>query len=395
MDWFCILQGEQHGPLAIEALIAWIRQGKLKPDDHVWTEAFGDSWRQVRDVPELNPPVLSAPVQHPARATDAQPVYKTPLTGVPGNRPHFRVAVQEAWDRMVLLLFKPGDPVRWLSIGFCAWIAIFSLMGGGVDLPTPKSAMTRFQQSPSMESLRAMYQQGYDQALTQLHATGLPLPLLLTGLVILMIAWALLSSWVRARGAFMLLHRWHQPDATIAQSWAVSRGLGRSLFLFRLLFNLAMLALLALIGVGAAFSVVLPLVAGVPWSDHMLLWMAVWLTVLLLHISLWGTAVLLLDEWVTPVMYWRRVGALAAWRTVLNLCNEQPTGVVIYLTLYPFVWLAAMLAVLAVCICTCCIACIGLFLPYVNALLLLPVLLFLRGLGISFMRQWRPDLPGL
>jgi len=35
----------------------------------------------------------------------------------------------------------------------------------------------------------------------------------------------------------MVIHRWHHPDATIAQSWVAGSGLGRSLFLFRLGFG--------------------------------------------------------------------------------------------------------------------------------------------------------------
>jgi hypothetical protein len=259
-------------------------------------------------------------------------------------------------------------------------------------LPTPKAALDNFQRAPSLETLREIYMQSYAQFMAHLQVLHLPLPLLLAGAGALLLAWWLFIVWVRARGAFMVLHRWHQPAATIAASWAVGSGLARSLFLFRLCLTGVMLALLALIGAGVAISIVPTLFAGVAITERQVLWLAFWALALITHLAVWGTIEMVLNCWVTPIMYWRRVGALAAWRVALDFCDERPGGVIIFLTLYPWVWLAALLGVLFVCICTCCIGCVGLCIPYINAVLLLPAILFLRGIGIAFMRQWRPDL---
>lgn len=101
MDWYCIVNGSQQGPMDSSEVVALLRDGRLTPQDYVWTPAFGDQWRRAADVPEfaVPPPMASAPVA-------SEPVAQTPLTGVPGNRPFFRAAVGHAWDRMVSVLFR-------------------------------------------------------------------------------------------------------------------------------------------------------------------------------------------------------------------------------------------------------------------------------------------------
>ena len=65
---------------------------------------------------------------------------------------------------------------------------------------------------------------------------------------------------------------------------------------------------------------------------------------------------------------------------------------VIYLAVLPLLGLAAAAATAALVLGTCCVAIIPLVIPYLRAVLLLPATLFFRGLGVSFLRQWRGDL---
>lgn len=394
MDWFCIINGDQRGPMGLDELTALIRTGVLKPDDYVWTHVFGDQWRLVRDVPELQP---AAAPQAPAAAAapevmDARPVFQTPLLGVHGQRPSFSDAMHAAWAYMVRILFKPLDLALWFGLGFCAWVAT---LGGsaGLDLPAPGDInLDKFKAQPTLETLREALQQGYNDMLAQLQSTGVPWVALCMLLGLLMLVWTVVACWLRSRGAFMLLHRWHHPHATVSQSWERGRVLGHSLFVFRLCFGCAMAVLAGLVSLGATFSVVLPLVHGIGLTQPILLWTFLWILALLLVAAAWGTVNMMVEQFVTPIMYWRRVGVMEAWRPVLALCNERPAAVVIYLTLYPLLAFAVLVAVLAAGLATCCLGCVLLLIPFLGAVLRLPMTVFLRGVGIHFLRQWRPDL---
>jgi hypothetical protein len=292
------------------------------------------------------------------------------------------------------MLFKPLDLARWFSLGFCAWVASLGSGGcSGTSFPDQNMFKNWKKQGGSDPGALVDNLQGQYRSFMDAHPglATMILALVVTGVVVV-IAWAVVSTWLRSRGAFMLVHRWHKPDDTVAQSWAAGRCLGRSLFIWRLVFGTLMLMLLGGLGIALVLTVVMPFIHLHELSPGGLAWLAGLGVGLLLLVACWCTVNLMLEEFVVPVMYWRRVGVLDAWRVVLAFCNEQPMAVMIYLMLWPLLMLAGVLAILALILCTCCIFCIPLLLPYVNQVALLPLTLFMRGVGISFLKQWRPDL---
>jgi hypothetical protein len=396
MDWYCIVRGEQRGPMELAELQELVRGGVVGPDDYVWTASFGSAWRRARDVPEMLPPAAPTATDPPAGPAGAAPVFearavfRTPLAGVPGRAPRTAAAIADAWERMAKLLFRPLDLARWFSIGFCAWLATLTLQDVLVIVPTPiRVDPARLQALQSAGSLRDLSRQSVHELTAAL--TGLT-PAQWAVFALVLAAGALAAQWVCARGAFALLHRWLHPEETVGAAWRAGRDLGRSLFLFRLGFGAAMLALTALAGVGAFASVAAPLLHGAAWSPEALTWLIVWVMVALLIVATWVSVLMLVDQFVVPVMYWRRVGVLEAWRPVWELCVEHPWPVVIYLAVLPLLGLAAAAATAALVLGTCCVAIIPLVIPYLRAVLLLPATLFFRGLGVSFLRQWRGDL---
>ncbi|MBS3734754.1 MAG: DUF4339 domain-containing protein [Phycisphaerae bacterium] len=39
-QWYCIVNGQQYGPVSEDALSGWIAQGRVTAADHVWREGF-------------------------------------------------------------------------------------------------------------------------------------------------------------------------------------------------------------------------------------------------------------------------------------------------------------------------------------------------------------------
>ena len=59
-QWFCKAQGEEHGPLSEEDLITWAREGRLGPDDLVWTDESSER-APAKDVKGLFPEKVGPP----------------------------------------------------------------------------------------------------------------------------------------------------------------------------------------------------------------------------------------------------------------------------------------------------------------------------------------------
>lgn len=64
-NWYYVQKGNRHGPVAIEALEAMVRNQELKTDDYVWKKGF-ENWKKVKEVDELN----TAPAEAQALAPE-------------------------------------------------------------------------------------------------------------------------------------------------------------------------------------------------------------------------------------------------------------------------------------------------------------------------------------
>ncbi|MCK4276912.1 MAG: DUF4339 domain-containing protein [Phycisphaerae bacterium] len=62
-QWYCVVAGKQHGPIAEEVLCQWAQQGRVGPGDLVWTEGMAE-WVPAGTVAALLtafPPVAGPP----------------------------------------------------------------------------------------------------------------------------------------------------------------------------------------------------------------------------------------------------------------------------------------------------------------------------------------------
>ncbi len=129
-QWYCFIGGQQYGPVSEDDLRAWIRQGRIKPADLVWTDGMSE-WAAAGSVPGLFGGGGSVPVQ-------ADNVYASPAggtgpstqlgTGFPiwvgtgGQTPNWELNTQA---REILR-------GRWgLAIGFCVLMILVQI---GVQL---------------------------------------------------------------------------------------------------------------------------------------------------------------------------------------------------------------------------------------------------------------------
>ncbi len=91
-QWYCLIGGQQYGPVAEEVLKTWIAQGRLGAADRVWRQGLSD-WQSVGNtfgIPATAvPPALphasaAAPPPVPPPMPPPQVVYMRPAPTAPG-----------------------------------------------------------------------------------------------------------------------------------------------------------------------------------------------------------------------------------------------------------------------------------------------------------------------
>ncbi len=380
--WYVVINGERRGPLSWEDLRACAARAELRGDDYVWTAAFGDAWRRAREVegllppPPLSPPPLSPPLPDAAAAL--------PPLSDDDHSPSCMLALQEAWARMMAVLFKPFDIALWLGIGLCAWFASVGRFDwtGLLDLKELAGNLQTGLAPGGWEETAAALSEAFKKRLVAVATFSA---------VALTALFSLVMMWVRARGALLFVDRWHRPRAPLAETWRALRQPGNSLFAMRLALTCGFVALLA---AGVAAGAALRVAERAAWSPALAAPRVLWAGGMLLAAAAWWVVAELDNQFVVPVMYWRRLGAAAAWRLVLGFCNRRPFALLRFLALRAGVEAAVAAGVALATLLTCCLFWVVRAIPYFGSVAYLPVTFFRRGLGLSYLRQWKPDLPG-
>ncbi len=407
--WFYVVRGDRKGPVSFEELRQLFRNGALSQADLVWQPDFGAEWKKIRDVPALMDPAVpplvnrstatlsTAPVITPemrrslgeTRGDDIPPDPRAddtvPLTGEPGETPRAMQALTLAWERMLAILFREISFVRWFGIGFCAWLAT---VGSGGHIRVFDSAMRDASRGAG---------RGMDKWLETLDTKLFSHESIAMGICFALTFFAVYAflTWLRSRGDFMIVHRWYHPDAPLNETWAISPRLGRSVWLWRLSVSICTWLLAIPFFLTFWVQVIRPLLkAG--WSGPSALAMLPsivgWGSVLVLITLVYEMLDELLVDFVIPVMYCQQVSVCSAWRSAFSLCNQHPIGIIGFYLLKLGLRILSGIAVILFIMGTLLIGAFLLAIPYLNAVILLPVTLLFRGYSLYYLSLWRPEL---
>lgn len=281
-----------------------------------------------------------------------------------------------AWARTRGALFSPFDPGRWLVLAFAAWLAH---LGRGGGLP---AWSFRGRGDDRWKDFGVPVGEWRDWLWSPL---GL-------GIVALAaccgVALALVLMWVSSRARFVFLDDVARNRAAVVAPWREFRVEGNSLFLWRLLFGLLALAVAALVA-GGIVLLWIGLGRDAAGAGLVLLVAASLLAALPMAVAA-ACVYCFLEHFVVPIMYRDRVGAVQGWRRFLRSFRRNPWAFLLYglflLVLYIGLFVVIVLAGCA----TCCIGFLLLALPYVWAVILLPVLYTFRAFGPEFLSQFGP-----
>ena len=286
--------------------------------------------------------------------------------------------LRSAWQRMVRVLFRPFSLSKWFVLGFAAFLSEgLSHGAGGRSSFRQRTGGGVPDLSGALERLAEFFRHPVWGAVA------------LVVLTLACIAFLLLL-WVNSRGRFIFLDDVVHERAAIVAPWRRFARRGNELFVFT--------AVSLLLWGAALVATILPVLPGMlaaiaseRWRDLLLLAVGGWLVVFAPLLLLMSCFYLFLSSFVVPLMYRHDIGPVAASQRFLGLFARHPLHFVVFALLYLALSVAVFAAALTVGVGTCCVGFFLMATPYVGSVVLLPVEVFLRGLGPDFLAQFGPD----
>ncbi len=285
--------------------------------------------------------------------------------------------ISEAFDRTKKILFQPFEPVKWLTLGFCVFLANLADGGGG---------------GGGFHGGRGPRQEDYSHASHWL-VNNVPLIVLLASIaIVLFIAVMVLLNWLSSRGKFMFLDGVVRNRGAVKEPWKEYRAEGNSAFIFFLvLFIVAFVGFVVMLIVGLATA--WPDLQEGVFGQRIVTALVLLAITLFPWIILFGIVKALTRDFVLPVMYLRRIGICPAWRASVNeFLLPHLLPVIGFYIVKILLGLAIGLTVACLVLMTCCIAVIPLIIPYLGTVLLLPIYVFWRCYSLYFLRQAGSEL---
>lgn len=294
-----------------------------------------------------------------------------------------------SWGRMKVLLFRPFDAGKWLTLAFCAWVASFLEGSGGGGGPRNGLEWSGpMDLRGAMEALRHLWGKAAEAWHWVLGNLGATLVVFLG--IPLLVALLLAIVWVSSRFKLIYLDNLVQGRAQVAEPWRRLGRLGDSLWLFQVGFGVAVFAIgAALFGLMLALGVISFAAEskGVPITGLVVGGMlGLVFAVAVVYASLF------LNSFVIPIMYRHNLTAMAAWRAFLPQLSAHPGSFFLYGLFVLLLFVGAGSAICAVGVLACCIPFLILAIPYVGTVVLLPLLVAYRYLSLEFLAQFDPGL---
>jgi len=389
MQWYYVKGEQQHGPVDEAELFAMARDGRLAPTDLVWNESMGEQWVEASTVPGVfdkgAPPPL--PPETGELRAEAQ---AGAGADVLSRRISCTAPVGIAWRRMVQILFRPFNLGHWFALGFSAWLATLGQGRGGGSYKYKSSESgdwEAFKEQAGEEQIEQLIEvvRGFLEQYRSVIVGSVTV-----GAIVIVVV-GLLILWVRSRGKFMFLDNIVHDSAEISEPWRTFAQHGNSLFrwciVYRIITLVLFLPILAIIFAG----VIMPCfrIRGYDPSVMSSIFMAgaLWLlyVVVLAYVSRF------LEDFVIPFMYNMDLTAMEAWGRFMRLLKQCFGKFLLYGLFYAILAIVAGTALVALMVVTCCIAGCLMGLPYVGAVVVLPVTVFFRLYSLEYLAQFGPQ----
>jgi hypothetical protein len=294
--------------------------------------------------------------------------------------------ITPAYERVKQMLFKPFDLAKWITLGFCAWLAGLGESGGGGSYGYNGGNHGGNHAGQPLEQFRHFYHEAGDYVTANLAwIVPLAIFLVLAGVVL----WVLLL-WLSSRGKFMFLHCVALDQAEVEVPWRKFAGAANRLLRFRIvLWLIGMLLMLPVLGL-AVIVILRMVLRGEADMAGVVTALGLVLALVFLGLVLAVIRKFLMD-FVVPIMFLRGEGCWAAWREFYALLSANVGNFALYILFQIVLTMAIGIIVLLAILATCCIAGCLMLLPFLGTVLLLPVLVFKRAYSLYYLAQYGPQ----
>lgn len=291
------------------------------------------------------------------------------------TNPSVLAPVGLALETVRRVLFQPFNLVKWLAIGFTAWLALLEgSLGSGFNFNPAQCG-----KGQAAQCGRVAWEW------IQVHLL-LVIPLVLL-LCIAVVVLGLLVLWVSCRGKFMFLDNVVGNRAEIVEPWQRFRRPGNSCFLFLICFGLAAAAVFVL-GVGFVLLVGWPDLSRSHFGWHAAGAIGIGSIFFICFLITTLCVRTFLEDFVIPVMALRSCRIIEGWSVFFDLFKRHAGIFILYL-----LFRAALSMVIGlITVFLCCLLCCTVLIPYIGVVILLPIHVFWRSYSVHFLGQFSDNL---
>jgi hypothetical protein len=294
----------------------------------------------------------------------------------------FFAPLGRAFDRMKRALFQPFDLRKWFVVGFAAFLAgLTDARSGGGFWGNPAG---KHKGGDPGEIFRMPYEI-WDWIVR--HPGGM---IAIAVLLLVIIAIGIALAWVSARAKFVFLDNVVRDHALIARPWREYVREGNSFFLWNLVLGVVV-ALISIPYLVFCFLSLKALYESTSSGAVLIVPGILYGLGMMVIFFLFGFVALMLKDFVLPIMYRDRTGTLPAARKFMTILGPNLLHFIGYALLLFFLILGIGAAVLLAGCVTCCIGFVILMIPYIGAVVLLPVSYTLRAFSVEFLQQFGND----
>jgi hypothetical protein len=295
-------------------------------------------------------------------------------------RIQFIEPLSQGISRMRRNLFNPFDVPKWFAIGFTAFLA--GLLDGGFFGTTGMS----FQKHPNIDLEAVLY---FPQRAWQWLTNHPGWAFFIATVVFLAFVIGIIITWLGSRGKFMFLDNVVHGQARVVAPWYEYKKEGNSFFLCNLIWSAIVLAII--IAYISYCFISLQSVYESSGNGRALIVPAIMAGLGFFILSIINLFLyVLLKDFVVLIMYKDRIPTLEAIQIFLPLFLSQ---FLYFLGYELFLFCLLLLIIIGVGIAGCCTCCFGflfLIIPYINAVVLLPISYAIRAFSIEFLEQFGP-----
>lgn len=284
-----------------------------------------------------------------------------------------------AYQRMKKALFQPFDIGKWIRVGFTAWLAGFTNCQGGSGGGGNSSGRMNQQDLSEFFSFP-------DTAWNWLGEHPVWTNLILVGIVLLVVFISMII-WVSSRGKFMFLHNVVHDGQEIGKPWHEFKKEGNSLFVFEFFYGWLTFAVFLVILV-YSFNGAKEMYYG-DFTNIAIFWaVAKMILLFIIFLITFGYISLFLKDFVVPIMFKHRIGILPAWGKFARLFLKNIFHFLFYGFFVFILGFGVVIGVIFLALITCCIGLLLIAIPFIGAVVLLPVSYTFRAFSIEFLAQF-------